>query len=136
MTQKVCSTMADEYVTGQGMFGGVKGSYGRYAVSRNVSNLSPAQFDSIPGVEEQQMRRYKRRYEPGYSGTGFWFWNYPNMVGAIGAGSMLPIANDQSNYAVEQPHSRTPGYTANPGSGMGLGGTAASATGAAGGSPA
>lgn len=122
--------MADEYVTGQGMFGGVKGSYGRYAVSRNVSNLSPAQFDSIPDVEAQQLRRYRRRYEPGYSGAGFWFWNYPNMVGAIGSGSMLPVANDQSRYEDNS------GYTANPGTGMGEGGTAASATGAAGGSPA
>lgn len=122
----------DSYVTGQGMFGGVKGSYGRYSVSRNVSNLSPAQFNTISDIEEQQMRRYKRRYEPGYSGAGFWFWNYPNMIGAIGAGSMLPV-QEQDNQSND---SNTDGYTANPGSGLGEGGTAASASGAAGGSPA
>lgn len=122
----------DRYVTGQGMFGGVKGSYGRYAVSRNVSNLSPAQFNSITDVEEQQMRRYKRRYEPGYSGAGFWFWGYPNMVGAVGSGSMLPVQQQPG----QDNDSNTDGYMANPGSGLGEGGTAASASGAAGGSPA
>lgn len=121
----------DRYVTGQGMFGGVKGSYGRYGVSRNVSNLSPAQFNSIDDVEEQQMRRYKRRYEPGYTGAGFWFFNYPYMTGAIGAGSMMPVQDDS-----EQHYGTDDGATANPGTGMGEGGTAANASGAAGGSPA
>lgn len=134
MTQKDVLTMAsnDKYVTGQGMFGGVKGTYGRYSVNRNVSNLSPAQFNSMDDVEEQQMRRFKRRYEPGYSGAGFWFFNYPNMTGAIGSGSMLPVQK-QDNL---QNDSNTDGYMANPGTGMGEGGTAASASGAAGGSPA
>lgn len=122
----------DRYVTGQGMFGGVKGSYGRYSVSRNVSNLSPAQFNTMSDIEEQQMRRYKRKGEPGYSGAGFWFWNYPNMTGAIGSGSMLPI-QDQDKKETDN---STDGMMANPGSGLGEGGTAASATGAAGGSPA
>ena len=123
--------MADEYVTGQGMFGGVKGSYGRYGVSRNVSNLSPAQFNAIDDVEAKQIQRYRRRYEPGYSGAGFWYFNYPNMVGAIGAGSLLPI-----NYENQKDDSKDSDYAANPGTGMGEGGTAASASGAAGGSPA
>ena len=120
----------DRYVTGQGMFGGVKGSYGRYSVSRNVSNLSPAQFNTMSDIEEQQMRRYKRRKEPNYSGAGFWFWNYPNMIGAIGSGSMLPVMEPKDQ------ESKDADYTANPGSGLGEGGTAASASGAAGGSPA
>lgn len=124
--------MEDRYVTGQGMFGGVKGSYGRYSVGRNVSNLSPAQFNTMKDIEEQQMRRYRRKHEPGYSGAGFWFWNYPNMVGAIGSGSMLPV---QDQGKTESDNS-TDGMMANPGSGLGEGGTAASATGAAGGSPA
>lgn len=122
----------DRYVTGQGMFGGVKGSYGRYSVSRNVSNLSPAQFNTMSDIEEQQMRRYKRRNEPNYSGAGFWFWNYPNMIGAIGSGSMLPV-QDQGPKNEDK---STDGMMANPGSGLGEGGTAASASGAAGGSPA
>ena len=122
----------DKYVTGQGMFGGVKGSYGRYGVSRNVSNLSPAQFNSMDNVEEQQMRRYKRRYEPGYSGAGFWVFNYPYMTGALGAGSITQTQGDK-----EPDNDRDDsGATANPGTGMGEGGTAASASGAAGGSPA
>jgi hypothetical protein len=121
----------DRYVTGQGMFGGIKGTYGRYGVSKNVSNLSSPQFDGMQNIEEQQMRRYRRRYEPGYSGAGFWFWNYPNMTGAIGAGSMLPVRDDS-----EQHYGMSDGDAANPGSGLGQGGTAASASGAAGGSPA
>lgn len=120
----------DRYVTGQGMFGSVKGTYGRYGVSNNVSNLS-SQFDGMQNIEEQQMRRYRRRYEPGYSGAGFWFWNYPNMTGAIGAGSMLPVQDDGEKH-----YTSNDGSMANPGSGLGEGGTAASASGAAGGSPA
>lgn len=123
----------DRYVTGQGMFGGVKGSYGRYSVNTdNVSNLSPAQFNTMADIEEQQMRRYRRRYEPGYSGAGFWLWDYPYMVGAMGSGSMLPVQKQDGL----QNDGNTDGYMANPGSGMGEGGTAASASGAAGGSPA
>ena len=124
--------MASDNVTGQGMFGGVKGSYGKYGVSRNVSNLSPAQFNAIDDVEAQQMRRYRRRYEPGYSGAGFWLFNYPYMIGALGAGSLGQPQGDKEpdNDADDA------GYAANPGTGMGEGGTAASASGAAGGSPA
>lgn len=125
--------MEDRYVTGQGMFGGVKGSYGRYSVSGDVYSLSPAQFNTMSDIERQQRRRYKRKKEPNYSGAGYWFWNYPNMVGAIGSGSMLPVAD---NPAAQQDRGDTTGLMANPGSGLGQGGTAASASGAAGGSPA
>lgn len=121
------------YVTGQGMFGGVKGSYGRYSVGPDVRNLSRAQFNTMSDIEEQQLRRYGRTHTPGYSGIGFWYFNYPNMVGAIGAGSMLPV---RDNPAAQQEGRNTEGQTANAGSGLGEGGTAASATGAAGGSPA
>lgn len=125
--------MEDRYVTGQGMFGGVKGSYGRYSVSRNVSNLSPAQFNTMQDIEEQQMRRHNRRHEPNYSGAGFWFWNYPNMVGAIGSGSMLPV---RDNLVAQKEDSDKSGQTASVDDGLGQGGTASSAAGAAGGMPA
>lgn len=123
----------DRYVTGQGMFGGPRGTYGRYSVSNNVPSLLSAQFQTKQDIEEQQMRRYNRRHEPNYSGAGFWYWNYPNMTGAIGAGSMLPV---RDNDVAQQEGRDTTGQTANAGSGLGEGGTAASASGAAGGSPA
>jgi hypothetical protein len=123
----------DSYVTGQGMFGGAKGSYGRYSVSGNVSSLSPAQFNTMSDIEEQQRRRYKRKHEPNFSGAGFWFWNYPYMVGTIGSGSMLPVRDN--DVAQQEGNDRT-GETASVDSGLGQGGTASSAAGAAGGSPA
>ena len=129
--------MASDNVTGQGMFGGVKGSYGRYNVGPDVTNLSPAQFNTVDNIEEQQRRRFRRRHEPGFVGTGFWYWNYPNMVGTIGAGSLIPTAEEHQELQHEQTREgQTEGQTANTGSGMGEGGTAASASGAAGGSPA
>ena len=53
------------------------------------------------------------------------------MTGAIAAGSMLPVQDTSEKHYVNDPD-----LMANPGSGMGEGGTAASASGAAGGSPA
>ena len=61
--------MASDNVTGQGMFGGVKGSYGKYSVGPDVTNLSPAQFNTMANIEEQQRRRFNRRREPGFIGT-------------------------------------------------------------------
>lgn len=125
--------MASDNVTGQGMFGGVKGSYGKYNVGSNVTNLSPAQFNTMADIEEQQRRRFYRKRESGFVGTGFWYWNYPNMVGTIGAGTMLQSAEDRN----QQQHDLTrEGQTANTVDGMGQGGTASSAAGAAGGMPA
>lgn len=125
--------MASDNVTGQGMFGGVKGSYGKYNVGPDATNLSPAQFNTMANIEEQQRRRFNRRREPGFIGTGFWYWNYPNMVGTIGAGTMLQSGDDRN----QQQHDVTrDGQTAGTDDGMGVGGTAASASGAAGGMPA
>ena len=125
--------MASDNVTGQGMFGGVKGSYGKYNVGPDVTNLSPAQFNTMANIEEQQRRKFNRKHESGYVGNGFWYWNYPNMVGTIGAGAMLQSSDERN----EQQHNLTnEGQTANTVDGMGAGGTAASAAGAAGGMPA
>ena len=125
--------MASDNVTGQGMMGGPKGTYGRYNVGPDVTNLSPAQFNTMANIEEQQRRRFYRRREPGYVGTGFWYWNYPNMVGTIGAGSLISTQEEHQELQGEQTRE---GQTADVDDGMGQGGTAASATGAAGGSPA
>ena len=103
-----------------------------------TNNLNNAQFGNAADIEEQQRRRFKRKQESGYVGNGYNFINYPYMVGALGAGT---ITQTQPNE--EDEHSQDAGSEAgepNPGAttatGMGDGGTAASATGAAGGSPA
>ena len=75
------------YVLGKGMFGGIKGSYGRYSVGPRVNNLSAQFNDHMETVEEAKRRRFKRKRESGYSGAGFWFGLYPNMVGAMGSGT-------------------------------------------------
>lgn len=79
--------MDNRYVLGQGMMGGIKGSYGRYSVGPRVSNLSAQFNDYADSVEEQKRRRFKRKREPGYTGAGFWFGLYPNMVGGMGSGT-------------------------------------------------
>jgi hypothetical protein len=97
-----------------------------------MSNLSH-QFDEQKRiVEDQQRRRYARKREWGYVGTGFWLWNYPNMVGTVGAGTITQTQPTDDKDDLGQ----NTGQTASDSTGMGEGGTAASATGAAGGSPA
>jgi hypothetical protein len=97
-----------------------------------MSNLSH-QFDEQKRiVEDQQRRRYARKREWGYVGTGFWLWNYPNMVGTIGAGTITQTQSDDYKNPVQELGQNT-GQTAGDATGMGEGGTA---TGDAGGSPA
>ena len=48
MTQKVCLTMASDNVTGQGMFGGVKGSYGKYNVGPEDRKSTRLNSSHIP----------------------------------------------------------------------------------------
>jgi hypothetical protein len=86
MTQKD-SSMENRYVLGQGMMGGIKGSYGRYSVGPRVNNLSAQFNDYADSVEEQKRRRFKRKRESGYTGAGFWFGLYPNMVAGMGSGT-------------------------------------------------
>ena len=94
--------MEDRYETGKGLFGGPGGTYGRYSVGSRVTaqgkslrNLS-TQFDSAEDIEEQQRRRFGRRRESGYSGAGFWFLNYPYMVGSSGSGTGSYDTRDQN----------------------------------------
>jgi hypothetical protein len=53
-----------------------------------MSNLSRQKFDK-ERWEEIQQRRFGRRRESGYSGGGYWYWNYPNMVGTLGSGQLI-----------------------------------------------
>ena len=78
----------NRYVQGQGMYGGIKGTYGRYSVGPRVNNLAAQFNDQMSMVEEGQRRRFKRKRESGYSGAGFWYALYPNMVGAMGSGAV------------------------------------------------
>lgn len=86
-----------------------------------MSNLS-RQFDGADNVEEKQRRRFKRKHESGFVGNGYWFWNYPNMVGTIGAGSLITTEQEHQQLQQEQDHS---GETAATSDGSGMGGTAA-----------
>jgi hypothetical protein len=100
-----------------------------------MSNLSH-QFDGMAeAYEEQQRRRFARRHESGFVGNGYWYANYPGMVGAIGAGTITQTQSEQYENPTQE-LAENLGQTASDTSGMGEGGTAASATGAAGGSPA
>lgn len=53
-----------------------------------MSNLSRQKFDK-ERWEEIQQRRFARQRESGYSGAGFWYWNYPNMIGTLGSGEVV-----------------------------------------------
>lgn len=117
MTPKDMWHMAnsDLYRVGIGMFGGRTGTYGRYGIGPRVSGLSP-QFNKSSNVEERQMRRFGRKKESGYTGEGYWYSNYPNMIGTMGSGS----------YSVGQPQPEKPKSklkrTASSGDAMGFGG--------------
>lgn len=101
-----------------------------------MSNLSH-QFDGAAAAyEDAQRRRYARKKGvSGFIGNGYWLSNYPYMVGTMGSGTLTQTTSDDYRNPVQELGENT-GDTANTGSGMGEGGTAASATGAAGGSPA
>lgn len=128
----------NQYQHGIGMFGDVKGSYGRYAVGPQVNNLS-SQFDAAHDVEEQQRRRFKRKRESGFVGNGYSLWNYPYMIGALGAGTIVQTNGDKDHDAddMQNQNQQATGDTGTAPitSGMSMGGTAggADATGASGG---
>ena len=67
-----------------------------------MSNLNAEQFNNAADVEEQQRRRFKRKRESGFVGNGYWFANYPYMIGALGAGTNLtPEKEDKKETAAE-----------------------------------
>ena len=103
-----------------------------------MSNLSH-QFDGMAqDYEIKQRRRFARKQGvPGYVGNGYWYPGYPAMIGATGAGNITQTQSEQYENPVQELSEgaqQEAGETANTGTGMGEGGTAA--TGAAGGSPA
>ena len=103
-----------------------------------MSNLSH-QFDGQREAwEEVQRRRYARKKGvSGFIGNGYWLFNYPYMVGAIGAGTITQTQGDRDDLGENMGHgSENADGMAGTSTGMGEGGTAASASGAAGGSPA
>ena len=109
--------MEDRYVVGQGMMGGIKGSYGRYSVGPRVNNLAAQFNDQMSLVEESKRRRFKRKRESGYTGAGFWFAQYPNMVGAMGSGA---VTNEIPNPPKKMSKSKK---TTSINDTMGIGGT-------------
>ena len=110
----------DFYRNGKGLFGGPGGTYGRYGVSQMASNLS-SQFNNAENTEERQRRRFGRKRESGYSGAGFWFGNYPYMIGAMSSGTDPREGNVKDQ---DQPMSDAAESAADT-SGLGSGGTAA-----------
>jgi hypothetical protein len=106
-----------------------------------MSNLNENQFASAIDIAAQEERRKMRRGLNGvYVGIGSNFMNYPYMTGAMGTGGSYQMDNELHEPNAQDEHSEDAGSmggeTAPTTTGMGDGGTAASATGAAGGSPA
>lgn len=99
-----------------------------------MSNLSH-QFDGqAKAIEEQQRRRFARKHETGFVGNGFWYWNYPNMVGTIGSGEITRTQPEDKENPVESLETMGHGAEGAEGSvgtstGMGEGGTAFGAAG-------
>ena len=104
---------------GKGMFGGPGGTYGKYNIGVN-SNLSPQFGVDAEAFEKSQRRRFNRKREPGYTGEGYWFQNYPNRVGTLTAGTD-PHATGRK---LEKPKKRRT-KSAEATNGTGNGGTAA-----------
>jgi hypothetical protein len=115
MIQKGCASMP----VGKGMFGGPGGTYGKYNIGVN-SNLSPQFGVDAEAFEKSQRRRFNRKREPGYTGEGYWFQNYPNRVGTLTAGTD-PHATGRK---LEKPKKRRT-KSAEATNGTGNGGTAA-----------
>lgn len=93
-----------------------------------MSNLSHQFENRRQELEDIQRRRYARKRESGFSGAGFWYWNYPNMVGAMGSGSIIQSQSgeDKNNLSqnLGQGAENLDGM-AGDSTGMGQGGTAA-----------
>ena len=118
MILKEFLTMAGNefYNTGKGMYGGPGGTYGRYGIGKMASNLSN-QFQKSESAENTQRRRFKRKRESGFVGEGYHFANYPNMIGAMSAGT---DPREGSMKPRKKPMSK--GKTASTRDTMGIGG--------------
>lgn len=102
----------------------------------SMSNLSH-QFDGMQkAYEDKQRRRYARKQGvSGYIGNGYGYMTGTLMSSSLMAGMPIETHSEQYENPVQELGENL-GQTANAGTGMGEGGTAAAATGAAGGSPA
>ena len=104
-----------------------------------INNLNSSQFDSAENIEEQQRRRFKRKRESGFVGNGYWFSNYPFMMGTMGTGGFYQTDGDHNEPNDRDEHSEDAGSmageTAAGTTGMGDGGTASSTGPAGGGMP-
>ena len=83
-------------------------------------HLNEKQFDDAFDIEEQQRRRFRRKHESGYVGNGYHFANYPYMIGALGAGSLISTTQEHEQLQ-DQDDARS---TAPVTTGMAEGGTA------------
>jgi hypothetical protein len=107
----------DQYIIGKGLFGGPGGTYGRYG--KAITSSLSSQFSGSEKVEEKQRRRFNRKRESGFVGNGYWYGNYPNMVGARG--------NPAPETKIKSKKKTTKGANkpATAADGMGFGGTGA-----------
>lgn len=95
-----------------------------------VARIS-SQFNDVQAYEDTQRRRFARRHEPGFSGQGYNYGNYPYMVSAMAIGSNQIVASDARYQDIAQAYKKKAGFPVS--SGTGQGGTAAYSAGMAGG---
>lgn len=99
-----------------------------------MRNLHTKQFNAATNIEEKQRARFGRRHEPGYTGEGYNYANYPTMTGAkiMGTGPVTP--DTEPNETLQQrptgqirtaKFTSRSGETVNTDDGMGVGGTTA-----------
>jgi hypothetical protein len=108
----------------------------------SMSNLSRKQFEAAKDIETEQRRRQLRRgLGSGFVGIGTMYANYPAMYGTMGTGGDMTAMHEAGETPMQETAEHDAGTDAgetnvgaSDATGMGEGGTAASATGAAGGS--
>ena len=95
-----------------------------------MSNLSH-QFDGQKEAwEDVQRRRYARKKGvSGFIGNGYWLFNYPYMVGGIGAGTITQTQGDKDLSENMGQGSQDSDGMAGTSTGMGEGGVAFGAAG-------
>jgi len=108
-----------------------------------MNGLNPAQFNNAENVEEKQRRRFKRKHEYGFVGNGYWFANYPYMIGSMGTGGNA-TSDDERGETKDQETAEqhgeeamgavtngidTTGVTGETSDGSAMGGTATGVTG-------
>jgi hypothetical protein len=105
--------------TGKGMYGGPTGTYGKYVVGGVLSS----QFTDAPNTEEIQRRRFNRKREPGFTGAGYAFFNYPYMIGSVAAGTPPDTREDHGPGEMGAPDTaHVSGGMQNAGTATSLGG--------------